>query len=92
MRIRSVLAAAVLGIALVAAGATTATADEGPRQHHHLGGDEGPRQHHHFGEDEGGPRQHHHFGGDEGVCSPYVGAIDTVSADIFWAGKHCDRF
>lgn len=69
MRIRSVLAATVLGIALAAAGASTATADEGPRQHHH-----------------------HHFGGDEGVCSPYIGAVDTVSADIFWAGKHCDRF
>lgn len=69
MRIRSVLAATALGIALAAAGATTATADEGPRQQHH-----------------------HHFGGDEGVCSPYIGAIDTVSADIFWAGKHCDRF
>ncbi|MEU5632910.1 hypothetical protein ACIA8I_02085 [Streptomyces rishiriensis] len=69
MRIRSVLAATVLGIALAAVGASTATADEGPRQHHH-----------------------HHFGGDEGVCSPYIGAIDTVSADIFWAGKHCDRF
>ncbi|MDQ0962320.1 hypothetical protein QFZ66_006198 [Streptomyces sp. B4I13] len=69
MRIRSVLAATVLGIALAAAGATTATADEGPREHHH-----------------------HHFGGDKGVCSPYIGAVDTVSADIFWAGKHCDRF
>lgn len=68
MRIRSVLAATVLGIALAAVGASTATADEGPRQHHH------------------------HFGGDEGVCSPHIGAIDTVSADIFWAGKHCDRF
>ncbi|MER6784794.1 hypothetical protein ABT330_09175 [Streptomyces sp. NPDC000658] len=67
MRIRSVLAATVLGIALAAAGATSAIADEGPRQHHH-------------------------FGGDEGVCSPYIGAIDTVSSDIFWAGKHCDRF
>ncbi|MFD9395903.1 hypothetical protein ACFWBB_35735 [Streptomyces sp. NPDC060000] len=74
MRIRSVLAATVLGIALAATGATAATADEGPRQHH------------------GGPREHHHFGGYEGVCSPYVGAVDTVSADIFWAGKHCDRF
>ncbi|MFJ9019132.1 hypothetical protein ACIRPU_03955 [Streptomyces sp. NPDC102259] len=74
MRIRSVLAATVLGIALAATGATTATADEGPRQHHEE------------------PREHHHFGGDEGVCSPYIGAIDTVSADIFWAGKHCDRF
>ncbi|MFF6801761.1 hypothetical protein [Streptomyces sp. NPDC012616] len=69
MRIRSALAATVLGIALAAAGATTATADEGPREHHH-----------------------HHFGGDKGVCSPYIGAVDTVSADIFWAGKHCDRF
>ncbi|MCQ9183847.1 hypothetical protein KMT30_33365 [Streptomyces sp. IBSBF 2953] len=69
MRIRSVLAATALGIALAAAGASTATADEGPRQQHH-----------------------HHFGGDEGVCSPYIGAVDTVSADIFWAGKHCDRF
>ncbi|MFE7931008.1 hypothetical protein ACFU6S_20160 [Streptomyces sp. NPDC057456] len=74
MRIRSVLAATVLGIALAATGATAATADEGPRQHHE------------------GPREHHHFGGYEGVCSPYIGAIDTVSADIFWAGKHCDRF
>ncbi|MET7652468.1 MULTISPECIES: hypothetical protein [unclassified Streptomyces] len=73
MRIRSVLAATVLGIALAATGATTATADEGPRQHHEGSGE-------------------HHFGGDEGVCSPYIGAIDTVSADIFWAGKHCDRF
>jgi hypothetical protein len=69
MRIRSALAATVLGIALAAAGATSATADEGPRQHHH-----------------------HHFGGNKGVCSPYIGAVDTVSADIFWAGKHCDRF
>ncbi|WP_327314623.1 hypothetical protein [Streptomyces sp. NBC_01235] len=67
MRIRSVLAATVLGVALAAAGATTATADAGPRHHHY-------------------------FGGDEGVCSPYVGGIDTASADIFWAGKHCDRF
>ncbi|WP_329216636.1 hypothetical protein OG352_12025 [Streptomyces sp. NBC_01485] len=40
MRIRSVLAATVLGIALAAVGATTATADEGPR-HHHSGGHEG---------------------------------------------------
>ncbi|MFD9321896.1 hypothetical protein ACFWDQ_30305 [Streptomyces sp. NPDC060053] len=86
MRIRSVLAATVLGIALAATGATAATADEGPRQHH-----EGPREHHHFGGYEG-PREHHHFGGYEGVCSPYIGAVDTVSADIFWAGKHCDRF
>jgi hypothetical protein len=70
MRIRSALAATALGIALAAAGATSATADEGPRHHHH----------------------HHHFGGDKGVCSPYIGAVDTVSADIFWAGKHCDRF
>lgn len=38
MRIRSVLAATVLGIALAAAGATTATADEGPR--HHFGGND----------------------------------------------------
>jgi len=68
MRIRSALAATVLGIALAAAGATSATADEGPRLHHH------------------------HFGGDKGVCSPYIGAVDTVSADIFWSGKHCDRF
>ncbi|MER5192900.1 MULTISPECIES: hypothetical protein [unclassified Streptomyces] len=74
MRIRSVLAATVLGVALAATGATAATADEGPRQHH---------------EDS---RQHHHFGEDKGVCSPYIGAVDTVSADIFWAGKHCDRF
>ncbi|WP_327182695.1 hypothetical protein [Streptomyces sp. NBC_01334] len=74
MRIRSVLAATVLGIALAATGATTATADEGPRQHHEES------------------REHHHFGGDEGVCSPYIGAVDTSSADIFWAGKHCDRF
>ncbi|GGS26798.1 hypothetical protein GCM10010269_76770 [Streptomyces humidus] len=64
MRIRSVLAATVLGIALAAVGATTATADEAPRPHHHF----------------------------RVVCSPYIGAIDTVSADIFWAGKHCDRF
>ncbi|MET8164587.1 hypothetical protein ABZT34_10065 [Streptomyces sp. NPDC005329] len=71
MRIRSVLAATVLGIALAATGATTATADEGPHE---------------------ASREHHHFGGDEGVCSPYIGAVDTVSADIFWAGKHCDRF
>ncbi|MFD7939529.1 hypothetical protein ACWGA9_10820 [Streptomyces sp. NPDC054950] len=81
MRIRSVLAATVLGIALAATGATTATADEGPRQHH-----EEPREHHEES------REHHHFGGDEGVCSPYIGAVDTSSADIFWAGKHCDRF
>ncbi|QJT01308.1 hypothetical protein G9272_14060 [Streptomyces asoensis] len=74
MRIRSVLAATVLGFALAATGATAAIADEGPRQHHE------------------GPREHHHFGGHEGVCSPYIGAIDTSSADIFWAGKHCDRF
>ncbi|MDQ0580637.1 hypothetical protein [Streptomyces rishiriensis] len=74
MRIRSVLAATVLGIALAATGATSAIADEGPRQHHEE------------------PREHHHFDEDEGVCSPYVGAIDTVSADIFWAGAHCDRF
>ncbi|AVV42994.1 hypothetical protein PYK79_41990 [Streptomyces sp. ID05-04B] len=67
MRIRSVLAATTLGFALAAVGATTATADAGPREHHH-------------------------FGEVKGVCSPYVGAIDTVSADIFWAGKHCDRF
>ncbi|MFE6827785.1 hypothetical protein [Streptomyces sp. NPDC057690] len=81
MRIRSVLAATVLGIALAATGATTAIADEGPRQHH-----EEPREHHEES------REHHHFGGDEGVCSPYIGAVDTSSADIFWAGKHCDRF
>ncbi|WP_405630027.1 hypothetical protein OG933_30695 [Streptomyces sp. NBC_00016] len=81
MRIRSVLAATVLGIALAATGASTATADEGPRQHH-----EEPREHHEES------REHHHFGGYEGVCSPYIGAVDTSSADIFWAGKHCDRF
>ncbi|OQR65526.1 hypothetical protein B6E66_02995 [Streptomyces maremycinicus] len=74
MRIRSVLAATVLGIALATTGATSALADEGPRQHHEE------------------PREYHHFGGDEGVCSPYIGAVDTSSADIFWAGKHCDRF
>ncbi|MEU3618480.1 hypothetical protein ABZ725_40075 [Streptomyces sp. NPDC006872] len=34
MRIRSVLAATVLGIALTAVGAATATADEGPRHHY----------------------------------------------------------
>ncbi|KUN87059.1 hypothetical protein [Streptomyces griseoruber] len=37
MRIRSVLAATVLGIALAAAGATSATADEGPRHGGHYG-------------------------------------------------------
>jgi hypothetical protein len=76
MRIRSVLAATVLGIALAATGATTATADEGPGDRHY---DEAPRH-------------HHYFDGDEGICSPYIGAVDTSSADIFWAGKHCDRF
>ncbi|MFG3031680.1 hypothetical protein ACGFZJ_24550 [Streptomyces sp. NPDC048253] len=88
MRIRSVLAATVLGIALAATGATTATADEGPRQHH-----EEPREHQEESrEHHEESREHHHFGGDEGVCSPYIGAVDTSSADIFWAGKHCDRF
>ncbi|MDX2678574.1 hypothetical protein [Streptomyces soliscabiei] len=69
MRIRSVLAATVLGIALAAAGTTTATADEGAGYHH------------------SGHR--HSFGDDKGNCSPYIGAIKTSSAGIFWAGEHC---
>ncbi|MFF3844096.1 hypothetical protein [Streptomyces sp. NPDC002328] len=73
MRIRSALAATVLGIALAATGATGAVADEQP--HHHFATDEEPR---------------HHFADGEAVCSPYIGAIDTSSSDIFWAGAHCE--
>jgi hypothetical protein len=56
--------ATVLGIALAAAGATTAAAAEGSGHRHY-------------------------FDEDKGNCSPYIGAVKTSSADIFWAGEHC---
>ncbi|MFD7130173.1 hypothetical protein [Streptomyces sp. NPDC059894] len=62
MRIRSALAAAALGVALTAAGATSATAHDG---HRNLDK------------------------GDHPSCSSYIGGIDTVSSDLFWAGTNC---
>ncbi|MDX3243452.1 hypothetical protein [Streptomyces sp. ME18-1-4] len=91
MRIRSVLAATVLGIALAAAGATTATADEGAGHHH---SDEGRGYHQSeegrgYKESDEGSGHRHYFDEDKGNCSPYIGAVKTSSADIFWAGEHC---
>ncbi|MEH0579685.1 hypothetical protein [Streptomyces sp. B21-108] len=82
MRIRSVLAATVLGIALAAAGVTTATADEDAGYHH---SDEGPGYH----QSDEGSGHRHYFDEGKDNCSPYIGAVKTPSAAIFWAGKHC---
>ncbi|MER5433799.1 hypothetical protein [Streptomyces sp. NPDC002588] len=89
MRIRSVLAATVLGVALAAAGATSAVADEGPRHHGNHYGSEG-----HHGRHDEGRHDHgrHHVFGKEPVCSPYIGKVHTVNSDIFWAGAHCSWF
>ncbi|MFF4584319.1 hypothetical protein ACFY30_13445 [Streptomyces sp. NPDC000345] len=85
MRIRSVLAATVLGLALATAGATSAVADEGPR---HYGNDHYGSEGH-YGHAEHGKHHGVHAGP---VCSPYFGKIDTVSSDIVWGGAHCGWF
>ncbi|MFC4507680.1 MULTISPECIES: hypothetical protein [Streptomyces] len=84
MRIRSVLAATVLGIAMAAAGATSAVADEEPRHYGNHYGSEA-----HYGQSE---EDRHHVLDAEPVCSPYIGQVDTASSDIFWAGAHCSWF
>ncbi|MEU1176403.1 hypothetical protein ABZ464_01925 [Streptomyces sp. NPDC005820] len=101
MRIRSALAATVLGLALATAGATSAVADEGP--HHygsdHYGNDYG-KEHHgkdHYGKDHYGKDKDHygkeHHGNHGGpVCSPYIGKVGAGPSHIFWAGAHCGWF